>query len=131
MDVMYRIIGRRLLVLIRVAIIVSLAGYSLSNATAAMHGPGSAETKQAVLSVSDHHGSDMGSHDHHGGHTADQDDGASKMISQECCSDYCVSMAVPISHAAIGVPAMETLRFFIDDSKAVGQTPVLHRPPNI
>lgn len=127
---MYRIICSRLLVLIRLAIIVSLAGYSLSNASAAMHGPGSAEMQQSAISGSDHHGSDLASHDHHGNDVGDQDDGASKLVKQ-CCGDYCVSMAVPIGHAAIGGPPMESLRFFIDDSMAVGQIPVLHRPPNI
>ncbi len=128
---MYRIICSKLLVLIRLAIIVSLAGYSFSNASAAMHGPGSAEAQRSVLSESNHHGTDLASHDHHGGNMGDQDDGASKLVKQECCGDYCVSMAVPIGHVAMGGPAMETLRFFIDDSKAVGQIPVLHRPPNI
>lgn len=128
---LYRIICRRLLVLIRLVIIVSLAGYSLSNASAAMHGPGSAKTQQSLLSGSGHHGSDLTSHDHHGGDVSGQDVGASKLVKQECCGDYCVSMAVPVSHIAIGGPTMETLRFYIDDSSAVGQTPLLHRPPNI
>lgn len=130
MDVTYRIICSKLLVLIRLVIIVSLAGYSFSNASAAMHGQGSA-AQQSTISQSDHHGSDQASHDHHGGDIGHQDDGASKLVKQECCGDYCVSMAVPIGHVAIGGPAVETLRFFVDDSKAVGQTPVLHRPPNI
>lgn len=131
MDMMHRIICSKLLVLIRLVIIVSLAGYSFSNASAAMHGQNSSEMQQSAMAGSDHHGSDMASHDHHGSDAGDRDDGASKLVGQECCGDYCVSMAVPIGHAVIGGPAMDTLRFFIDDSKAVGQTPVLHRPPNI
>ncbi|WP_052023427.1 hypothetical protein [Rhizobium sp. PDO1-076] len=131
MDMMYRIICRRLLILIRLVIIVSLTGYSFSNATAAMHGQSSAAAKPSAISQSNHHGSDQASHDNHGGDMDGQDRGASKLVKQECCGDYCVSMAVPIGHVAISGPAMETLRFFVDDSKAVGQTPVLHRPPNI
>lgn len=128
---MYRIICGKLLILIRLVIIVSLAGYSLSNATAAMHGQSFGEMQQSPVSGSDHHASDQGSHDHHGSAKGNQDETSGKLVKQECCGDYCVSMAVPIGHAAIGEPAMKTLRFFIDDSNAVGQTPVLHRPPNI
>ncbi|MBB5537198.1 hypothetical protein GGD55_003913 [Rhizobium giardinii] len=45
---MYRIICSKLLVLIKLAIVVSFAGYSLSNATAAMHGPSFVEAQQAA-----------------------------------------------------------------------------------
>lgn len=38
MGAMYRITCKKLLILIRLVIVVSLAGYSLSTATAAMHG---------------------------------------------------------------------------------------------
>lgn len=128
---MYRIICSKLLVLIRLVIIVSLAGYSLSNATAAMHGTASAEVRHPVSTPMDHHGSEMDAHGHHGDAAADHDDGARKLVKQDCCNDFCVSMALPIGYDALFGPVVSMIRYIVDDTKAVGQIPVLNRPPNI
>lgn len=130
---MYRIICSRLLILIRLAIIVSLAGYSLSNATAAMHGQNSVKVQQTVSMPKDHHGSGMAAHDRHGDVSADDDgngDGI-KLAKQECCNDFCVSLAIITSSDSMGGPVVSPIREFLNDSHVAGELVPLHRPPNI
>lgn len=79
----------------------------------------------------DHGGSAMMSSDHHNMDTADHDSGVKKPVKPECCNDFCLGMAVLIGHDALGGPVVNSIRSFLDDSKTVGQIPLLHRPPNI
>ncbi|WP_097170795.1 hypothetical protein [Rhizobium sp. AN5] len=118
--------------LFRLVMILSLAGYSVSTVNAAMHGPDTAEmqTTQSAMMM-DHGGSAMMSGDHHNMDTADHDSGVKKPVKQECCNDFCLGMAVLIAHDALGGPVVNSIRSFLDDSKTVGQIPLLHRPPNI
>lgn len=124
--------------LFRLVMILSLAGYSVSTVNAAMHGPDTAEmqtTQSAMMmdhgAMMDHGGSAMMSGDHHNMDTADHDSGVKKPVKQECCNDFCLGMAVLIAHDALGGPVVNSIRSFLDDSKTVGQIPLLHRPPNI
>lgn len=129
--------SKLLALLFRLVMILSLAGYSVSTVNAAMHGPetGRMQRDQSAMmkqgAMMDHGGSAMtsGSHDHHD--MADEDSGAEKPAKPQCCSDFCLSMAVLIGHDATGTPVVSGIRSFLDDSKALGQTPLLHRPPNI
>nr|WP_325262541.1 hypothetical protein [uncultured Rhizobium sp.] len=135
MEAMHRIICSKLLVLIRLAIIVSLVGYTMPNVYAAMHGTAYSGTGEVV--ADDHH---SGSHDHGatakiadaGHHAADADDGdPGKQFKKNCCQDFCFSVALP-SHCQdfLTLAASATLRFF-DDTRVHGTRPSLHRPPNI
>lgn len=124
--------------LFRLVMILSLAGYSVSTVNAAMHAPNAAEmqhTQSAMTmdhgAMMDHGGSAMTSGDHHNMDAAEHDSGVKKPVKQECCNDFCLGMAVLISHDALGGPVVTSIRSFLDDSKTVGQTPLLHRPPNI
>lgn len=128
MGAMYRIICKRLLILIRLVIVVSLAGYSLSTATAAMHGEGLNAT--TVMSESmEHTGAHMAEHDHHGNVSADDD--ASKVVNQDCCSDFCISFAIVESVDSLDRPVVSSIHRLIDDQRSFGEIPTLHRPPNI
>jgi hypothetical protein len=129
MSAVYRIICSKLLVLIRLAIVVSLAGYSLSNATAAMHGPSSVEAQLAASMPEGHHGSEMAAHDHHGDVSADVD--SVKLAKQECCNDFCVSLAIIATSDTLAGPVVSSIHEFIDDRRSFGEVPALHRPPNI
>lgn len=125
---MYRITCKKLLILIRLVIVVSLAGYSLSTATAAMHG----QTLKATTVMSEsigHADAQMGEHDHHGKVSADDD--GSKLAKQECCKDFCVSFAIVAGVETLGGPVVSSIREFIDDRHSFGEIPSLHRPPNI
>jgi hypothetical protein len=128
MGAMYRITCKKLLILIRLVIVVSLAGYSLSTATAAM--PGQALTATTVMSESmDHTDAQMGEYDHHGKVSAD--DAASKVVKQDCCNDFCVSFAIVGNTDALNSPVVSLIHEFIDDRHSFGEIPTLHRPPNI
>ncbi|WP_222352106.1 hypothetical protein [Rhizobium leguminosarum] len=136
MGKMYRIVMSRLLVMMRLVIIVSLAGYSLSNASAAMHG--SSFPEAAVLSESDamqhHDGHDMTKmavHDHSQGDVSDYADGVSKPVKQECCKDFCGGLGIICEGQDVGGPVVTSIRQFIDDRTTLGELPPLHRPPNI
>ncbi|WP_431028010.1 hypothetical protein [Rhizobium herbae] len=116
-----------MLVLLRLVIIASLAGYSLPTASAAMHG--SMATSTTVQS-DDHH--EMTNGDHvHGDESASSDD-TQKIAKQECCNDFCVSFAIIATPEVSGGPVVTaSIREFIDDNRVVGELVPLHRPPNI
>ncbi|MBO0134648.1 hypothetical protein JZX89_28300 [Agrobacterium sp. Rnr] len=127
-----------MVILFRLAIIISLVGYTLPNANAAMHGPSVLQTE---ATITDDHG--HGSHGHDElaspNHDADQaqsghhvgDDDMDKSGKQNCCQDFCMSMALLDCHQAETHLAASSIRYFIDDSKNVGQITLLNRPPNI
>lgn len=134
MGKMYRSTFSNMLVLLRLVIAMSLAGYSLPTASAAMHAswPGS-----EVLQSHDHHGQvddhHEGAGDHHsdGDHASSPDDAALKFAKQECCGNFCVSMAIVASSVPVGGERLAIIREFIDDARIMGEFPSLHRPPNI
>ena len=126
MSVMYRIICRKLLVLIRLAIIVSLASYSLSNSAVALH-IGPSDDHQTSVSqvvdapfVSDNSYSDV---------TADNED--SKFAKQECSDGSCTGFVLVTFQNDSSGPVVSTDREFIDEHGFVGELPGLHRPPPI
>jgi hypothetical protein len=123
---MYRITLAKMLILLRLVIIASLAGYSLPAASAAMHG--SIATSSTVQS-DDHH--EMTSGDHvHGDESASPDD-MQNIVKQECCKDFCVSFAIIAKADLVGGPVVTSIREFINDNRVVGELVPLHRPPNI
>lgn len=123
--------------LFRLVMILSLAGYSVSTVNAAMHGPDAAGMRhdQSTImdhgAMKDHGGSATMSDHHHNMDAAEHDSGVKKPAAPQCCGDFCLGMAVLIDHDALGKPVVNSIRAFLDDSKAVGETPLLHRPPNI
>lgn len=134
--------SKLLALLFRLVMILSLAGYSVSTVNAAMHGPdtlGMQHDQSAMMDhgkMMDHGGSammsaglDQHSHDQHA--MPDEDGGVKKTAKTQCCGDFCLGMAVLIGHGTVGTPVVNSIRSFLDDSKALGQIPLLHRPPNI
>lgn len=89
-------LANRIMVLFRLAIVVSLAGYTIPNANAAMHG--SAYQNVTISVEAGHHG-DAHSHgakvfDADAGHHGDGGD-AGKTAKDNCCQDFCFSIALP------------------------------------
>lgn len=124
---MYRITLAKMLVLLRLVIIASLAGYSLPAASAAMHG--SVATLTSAQSE-DHHKVTDGDHVHDD-ESASSDD-LQKTVKQECCNDFCVSFALIGTPDQNGGPVITaSIREFINDNRVVGELVPLHRPPNI
>jgi hypothetical protein len=130
MSVMYRIICRKLLVLIRLAIIVSLAGYSFSNAAAAMHSGPSADNQASVsFQLMDQVDAKMASHGNYDDLLADNE--VSKPVDQDCGNDFCTGFVLTAFHDASGGPVVSAAREFVDEPGVCGQIPGLHRPPKI
>ena len=124
---MYRITLAKMLVLFRLVIIASLAGYSLPTASAAMHGPMSTST---TVQSDDHH--EMISGDHVHGDESGSPDDMQKIAKQECCKDFCLRFAiVATADVDVGPVVMDSIRKFINDNRVVGELVPLHRPPNI
>ncbi len=134
MGKMYRITFSKMLVLLRLVIVISLAGYSLPTASAAMHASWSGSE---ILQSHDHHGQvddhheGAGSHHSDGDHASSPDDAALKIAKQECCGSFCASMAIVASSVPVGGERLAIIREFIDDARVMGEFPSLHRPPNI
>ena len=126
---MYRIICRKLLVLIRLAIIVSLAGYSLSNPAMAMHVDPSADhqagSQQLIVQVD----AQIPSDDNHRTFSADSE--GSKPVKQDCSYDFCAGFVLVAFQDDSRGPVVSAAREFIDEHGFVGELPGLHRPPNI
>lgn len=144
MGKMYLSALGRLLLFVRLVIIVSLAGYSLSNANAAMHGSAFSDVQSPaiVAGAHDHHamsGDDHAAssedatvqgvadlHDH--GSSASDDEQLSK---QQCCKDFCGGFGIVCEAHEVGGPVISSIRQFVDDQSILGELPPLHRPPKI
>jgi len=129
MSAMYRMICRTWLILFRLAIVVSLAGYSLSAATAAMHAPSTVASAQISHVIQ--HGDDaqMSAHDHRT--TASADHGTSKSAMQECCKGFCIGLAIIASANILDAPVLSSIREFTDDQPWMGEIHSLYRPPSL
>lgn len=125
---MPRITLQKMLILLRLVIVLSLAGYSLPTASAAMHG---AWANPNLVQSDDHHEMATADHAHsHGDHQSSVDD-TQKLVKTECCKGFCVSMAIVTDAEAVGGPRIASIREFADDAQTLGELPPLHRPPNI
>jgi hypothetical protein len=131
MGSLVRIAFIKMLVLVRLAVVASLALYTLPNATFAMHGGESSavavslqdvHADHASMSVSDHHdrgvSTDIAKHDQ-------------KQDKQNCCSDFCISLAIMAEAPAYGSSRSESVLHFLNDGFVFGQLSSLHRPPSI
>jgi len=126
-----RIAFDKMLVLLRLVIVASLAAYSLPTVSFAMHGDASssypsASDRQAV--AADHAATEMDHHDHgKADQSADRD---SKPIKQDCCSDFCLSMAIVAEGHVLASTTPSSVRSFYNDHTVFGELSSLHRPPS-
>lgn len=121
----------KMLILLRLAIVVSLTLYASPYATFAMHGDcaqavtvsmNDAQAEHAAVDVS-------GSHEHGVAKGIAQHD--QKQEKQNCCTDFCISLAIMAGAPDFGWPSRTTVCHFTDDGFVFGQLQSLHRPPNI
>lgn len=126
----YRIALSRLLLLVRLAIVVSLAGYTLSNANAAMHGSAFPEIRaERQIDHGNHHVTRADAADNH--HSGASDLMKGKVAKQECCKDFCIGFGIICDGHDVGGFTVSSIRQFIDDRHTPGEKPNLDRPPNI
>ena len=126
-----RIAFAKMLVLVRLAVVTSLALYTLPNATFAMHG---AEASSAAVSLQDDHAdhASMSASDHHDqGVSTDIAKHDQKQDKQNCCSDFCISLAIIADAPEFGSPRSDSVLNFMNDGFVFGQLSGLHRPPSI
>ncbi|WP_164821050.1 hypothetical protein [Sinorhizobium medicae] len=124
---MFQITLQKMLILARLAIVVSLTAYSLPAASASMHG-GWSNTE--IAQSGDHHDeTKIGGHSHDDQKSSPDD--AKKLVKTECCTGFCVSMAIVAQAGSDRRPRVASIRKFADDARPKGELPPLHRPPSI
>jgi len=135
MGNVYRIAFVKMLVLLRLAIIASLALYTLPSASYAMHGDIAASYELASLAAQDDHGhvhagsqTASDKHDHRLAH--DLSKNPQKPAVQDCCSDFCISLAIIGNAPGFWRALQPSIRDFRDDRSVFGQLTTLHRPPS-
>lgn len=130
MDNVFRIAFAKMQVLLRLAIVASLTQYTVPSASYAMYGDASAAYLTQI--PDDHVAVDVGAADHHdhdmAGSVTKNDD---KPLKQDCCSDFCVSLAIIESAPEFWRAVPQSIRRFDNDSSVFGQLTSLHRPPSI
>jgi hypothetical protein len=126
-----RIAFLKMLVLVRLAVVASLALYTLPNATFAMHGGDAATLAVSLQDAHADHASTSASNHHGHGAPTDLAKREQKQDKQNCCSDFCISLAIMVEAPGYGLPRNESVIVFLNDSFAFGQLSSLHRPPSI
>lgn len=119
------------MLIFRLAVVLSLAGYSMSAANAAMHPamPGSTSLVEDDHSAHGAHAHPkMTDEGHHFDH-ATASDGATS--DNGCCQDYCGVFAINPPMPKLAHPVAASIKGFMNDLRTFGESPALHRPPNI
>lgn len=132
MGSVLRIALMNMLVLFRLAVVASLALYMLPTATFAMHG---GVASSVVVSLDDMHLD----HDLIGVSSDHFDSGVAKDLAkndqktdkQNCCTDFCMNLAIMVGSHEFGSPRNESVIVFLNDGFVHGQLSSLHRPPSI
>jgi hypothetical protein len=126
-----RIAFLKMLVLVRLAVVASLAFYTLPNAAFAMHGEDAASVAVSLQDAHADHASTAVSDHHDHGASTDIAKHDQKQDKQNCCSDFCISMAIMADAPAYGSARNESVIVFLNDGFVFGQLSSLHRPPSI
>lgn len=127
-----RIALMNMLVLFRLAVVASLALYMLPTATFAMHGGLASSVVESLDDVHLGHDSVDVSSDHvDSGVAKDLAKEDQKKDEQNCCTDFCMNLAIMVGPHEFGSLRGEHVRHFLNDGFLFGQLQSLHRPPSI
>lgn len=121
----------KLLLLVRLAIVLSLTGYSFSQINVSMHGSAvpSLAAVAASIDAVDHSMHSMDMADHH--QTGGSSDLANGTDSQDCCKNFCSNAALVDFCPAFGVVRITSLRFaHFDELLPNGMLAPIHTPPS-
>lgn len=126
-----RIIGAKFLLLVRLAVVLSLTGYSYSQINVAMHGSAipSLVLMDPSVDAVDHSmvGTDMA--DHH--QTSGDSDTADGFDNQNCCKNFCSNAALVDLCSTFGVVRLTSMRFaHFDELLPNGMLAPIHTPPS-
>ena len=125
------IAAHRLMFFIRLALVASLAGYMLPTVSFAMHGDAAATYVKQTPSVDGHAAhshDDMGMntvHDH-GNQTSDHH---SNQSTQDCCSNFCLNMAVVADAPMFSALKASVIRGHTNDLHVFAEPIGFNRPP--
>lgn len=123
------IAAHRLMFFLRLALVASLAGYMLPTVSFAMHGDFAASYAQKAASADAHaahsHDAAEAVHDH-GEETADHHENTSK---QDCCSNFCLNMAVVEDAPEFRVARVSAALDYSNDLLVFADPIGLIRPP--
>lgn len=126
---MIAIAAHRLMFFLRLALVAALAGYMLPTVSYAMHGDVAASYVQKAASAHEHaahsHDGAEAVHDH-GDQTADHHKNTSK---QDCCSSFCLNMAVVTDAPQFCVVKVSSALDFTNDLLVFAEPIRLNRPP--
>ena len=119
----------RLMFFLRLALVSSLAGYMLPTVSFAMHGDVAATYAPQAVQTDEHAGHFQDStgtvHDH-GDQTADHHKNTSK---QDCCSSFCLNMAVVADAPQFSPLKASITRGHTNDLRVFAEPIRLIRPP--
>lgn len=132
MGSVLRIALMNMLVLFRLAVVASLVFYTLPTATFAMHGGDSSSIVVNLdNALADHASTDVSAEHHDHGASTDLAKQDRKQDPQNCCTDFCISLAIMSDAPEFGSPRSGSFRQFMNDGLVFGQLQSLHRPPSI
>lgn len=126
-----RIVVKKILLLVRLAVVLSMTGYSYSQINVAMHGsaiPSFVAMDTSVDAV-DHSmvGTDMA--DHH--QTSGDSDAGGRLDNQSCCKNFCSNAALVDFCPTFGVVRLKSMRFaHFDELLPNGMLAPIHNPPS-
>lgn len=119
----------RLMFFLRLALVAALAAYMLPTVSFAMHGDFAASYSQKVATADAHaahsHDAAGAAHDH-GNQTPDHH---SNQSNQDCCSNFCLNMAVVDDALQFSAVKASIARGHTNDLRVFAEPIRLHRPP--
>lgn len=123
------IAAQRIMVYLRLALVAALAVYMLPTVSFAMHGDAAASYVQTTASAHEHaahsHDGAEAVHDH-GGQIADHHKNTPK---QDCCSNFCLNMAVVGDAPQVRAVRCSAVLDFTNDLRVFAEPIGLTRPP--
>ena len=126
-----RITSQIMMSVFRLVVVLAMAGYSVSAVNAAMHPSSTSSASLTAVAQSSH-----GSHAHDVSsavdrHSSEADEANTDKSSNTCCQDYCGVFAITCAMPKLAHPMVVSIKDFMNDVSTYGESPRLHRPPNI
>jgi len=126
----------RLMVFVRLALVAALAAYTLPSVSFAMHGDIAASYAAKSTPENARHVHEAVHSDHDDAHIHGADDHQSASAdhhqnnaSMDCCSDFCLNLALVTGTPELGRVASSPVRIHSNDDRVTAEPIGFHRPP--